>query len=76
MPQNYTCPECANEWTYNGNTCTTFRDGGVQTWNGDKSERIDTCSCGTIGELEKADLSTKSVAVSFTDSGTGKTYTR
>ena len=76
MPQDYTCPECSKEWSYTGNTCTTFRDGDVQTWNGDKTERIDLCECGCKGEHEKVDYKTKSIAVSFTDSGTGKTYTR
>ena len=76
MPQNYTCPDCGNDWTYSGNTCTTFRDGGKQTWNGDKSERIDVCTCGTVGTHNAQPLSEKAVAVSFTDRGTGKTYTK
>jgi hypothetical protein len=76
MPLNYKCPECANEWTYTGNSCTTFRDGGVQTWNGDKSERIDTCTCGTEGTHITTPLKDKKVAVSFVDSGTGKQVTK
>lgn len=76
MPQNYKCPSCNKDWSYTGNTCTTFRDGGKQTWNGDKSERIDICECGTTGDLQVTDLRKKNVAVSFTDRGTGKTYTR
>lgn len=76
MPQNYNCPACGKNWTYNGNTCTTFRDGGKQTWNADKSERIDICECGTQGELPSVNYKDKGVAVSFKDNGTGKTYTR
>lgn len=76
MPQNYTCPSCSNEWTYNGNTCTTFRDGGVQSWNGDKSERIDLCECGTQGETKPINYKEKNVGMRIPDQGTGKTYTR
>jgi hypothetical protein len=76
MPQHYQCPACDNEWEYTGNTCTTFRDESVQTWNGDKTERIDTCTCGTEGKLVSVPLADKKVAVSVRDSGTGKTYTR
>ena len=76
MAHNYKCPACSNEWSYAGDTCTTFRDGGKQTWNKDKSERIDTCTCGTEGTYIAVPLSKKKVAVSFTDSGTGKQVTK
>jgi hypothetical protein len=70
MPQHYQCPACDNEWEYTGNTCTTFRDESVQTWNGDKT------TCGTEGKLVSVPLADKKVAVSVRDNGTGKTYTR
>lgn len=73
---NYKCPACSNEWSYEGDTCTTFRDGGSQHWNKDKSERIDMCTCGEQGKYVAQPLSEKRVAVSFTDRGTGKTYTK
>lgn len=76
MAHSYTCPSCNNTWDYEGDTCTTFRDGGKQTWNKDKTVRIDTCECGTEGTYNAIPLSEKRVAVSFKDNGTGKTYTK
>lgn len=48
---DYSCG-CGCRWNYTGDTCTTFRDGGTQDWNGDKSERIDLCpECNTQGTV-------------------------
>jgi hypothetical protein len=74
MPLEYKCPKCDNEWTHTGNTCTTFRDGGVQTWNGAKDHRIDICTCGAQGTHTNKGVS--NAKISFTDRGTGKSYTR
>ena len=76
MAHKYICPSCSKDWSYEGDTCTTFRDGGMQTWNKDKSVRIDTCECGTEGEYQAIPLTEKKVAVSFVDQGTGKQVTK
>ena len=70
---NYTC-KCGEKWSYQGNTATTFRNGGVQTWaNSKDTYRGDLCpACGDQGETEKVDFSKKNIGVNFTDNGTGK----
>ena len=77
MALEYSC-ECGTEWEYSGNTATTFRDGGIQTWaNSKDTERVDLCpSCGKQGTTKPVNYKEKNVGMKIPDQGANKTYIR